>query len=86
MPNRKPKKHIGEVHPNPHGEQDVMEMPLETDQRHITRENVAQTTSTVKNRLNPSVGGAVADAKTSHGGHEPATLSTGKRNKDRKTA
>ena len=57
-------RHITEVHPNPHGEQDVAEMPLQTDHGAATKENVAQSTSTRDNRLNPQVSGPLEDPTT----------------------
>lgn len=59
----KSKQHadISETHPNPHGEQQVAEVPLQTDHRAVTRENVAQNPSTTENRMNPSVTGALED-------------------------
>jgi hypothetical protein len=55
------RKHINETHPNPHGEQKVAEMPIQTDHRTATPENIAQNTSTTENRMNPSVAGALED-------------------------
>ncbi|HEY6351312.1 MAG TPA: hypothetical protein VI636_18055 [Candidatus Angelobacter sp.] len=55
---------ITEVHPNPHGEQDIAEMPLKTDHGAVTRENVGQSTSTRENHLNPSVTGPLEDPTT----------------------
>ena len=57
----KVRKHITEAHPNPHGEQDIAEMPLRTDQSDATRQNVAGTASTMENRMNPSVTGPLED-------------------------
>ncbi|HKE31608.1 MAG TPA: hypothetical protein VKD65_07775 [Candidatus Angelobacter sp.] len=57
-------KHITEVHPNPHGEQQISEMPLQTDHRGTGSENVAQNPSTRENRLNPSVIGPLEDPTT----------------------
>lgn len=56
--------HITETHPNPHGEQEVAEMPLQTDHGVATKENVAQNTSTRDNRLNPVVSGPLEDPTT----------------------
>ena len=58
---RSQKKHITEVHPNPHGEQDVAEMPLQTDHGHVTRQNAGGSSSTAGNRLNPSVTSPLED-------------------------
>jgi len=55
---------IAETHPDPQGEQQVAEMPLQTDHRVATTENVAQNPSTQENRLNPSVTGALEDPTT----------------------
>lgn len=55
------KKDITAANPNPHGEQKVAQMPLQTDQREMTRKNVARNPSTVENRLNPSVNGPLED-------------------------
>lgn len=57
----KVRKHFSEAHPNPHGEQDVTEMPLRTDHSDATRQNVAGSTSTKENRMNPSVTGPLED-------------------------
>ena len=57
----KARKHITEAHPNPHGEQDVAEMPLRTDHSDATRQNVAGTASTKENQMNPSVTGPLED-------------------------
>lgn len=57
-------RHITEAHPNPHGEQEVAEMPLQTDHGAATKENVAQNTSTRDNRLNPVVSGPLEDPTT----------------------
>lgn len=71
MSKRRPKtespvhpQHITEVHPNPHGEQDVAEMPLRTDHSDATSENVGQNTSTRSNRINFSVTGPLEDPTT----------------------
>jgi hypothetical protein len=70
MANRKPQREdspqqLAESSPNPHGEQrKVIEMPLRPDQRQHTKKNVAQSTSTVENRMNPSVA-TPAEAGTS---------------------
>lgn len=55
------RENISETHPNPHGEQQVSEMPLQTDHRAVTQENIAQNPSTTENRMNPSVTGALED-------------------------
>ena len=55
---------ITEAHPNPHGEQDVAEMPLQTNHTNVTSENVGQTTSTRGNRMNPTVTGPLEDPTT----------------------
>ncbi len=44
-----------ETQPNPHGEQQAGEMPVETGHRSSTDENVSRNPSTVENRMNPSV-------------------------------
>ncbi|HEY6967649.1 MAG TPA: hypothetical protein VJA94_00355 [Candidatus Angelobacter sp.] len=54
-------KHITETHPNPHGEQDVAEMPLQTNHSDAMPQNVAGTASTKENRMNPSVTGPLED-------------------------
>lgn len=54
-------KDIQETHPNPHSEQEVSEMPLQTGHRDSAMENVAQNPSTTENRMNPPVTGAVED-------------------------
>lgn len=48
-------RHMTESSPNPHNEARVIEMPLRPDQRKHTTENMGQSTSTVENRMNPSV-------------------------------
>src|SRR5437899_8438144 len=45
-----------ESSPNPHGQAKVIQMP-HPDQRQAMKKNVAQTTSTTANRMNPSVTG-----------------------------
>lgn len=57
-------QHITETHPNPHGEQEIAEMPVQTDHGAVTRENVGQNTSTRDNRMNPSVNGPLEDPTT----------------------
>src|SRR5215469_7827758 len=70
MSGRRPKtelpnpQHITEPHPNPHGEQDVAEMPLRTDHSDATTDNAGQNTSTRDNRMNPSVTGPLEDPTT----------------------
>lgn len=54
--------HIAETHPNPHGEQIVAEMPIETDHGAATEQNIARNPSMAGNRMNPSV--VVQDAST----------------------
>ena len=56
--------HITESHPNPHGEQQVSEMPLQTDHREATTENVARTPSTLENQMSPSMNGPLEDPTT----------------------
>lgn len=58
---RRSENHITEAHPNPHGEQDVAEQPVQTDHSNVARGNVAQNSSTVENRMNPSVSGPLED-------------------------
>jgi len=57
-------QHITEAQPNPHGEQEIAEMPVQTDHGAVTRENVGQNTSTRDNRMNPSVNGPLEDPTT----------------------
>lgn len=57
-------RQIAEVHPNPHGEQDVAEMPLQTDHSVVTSENMGQSPSTRENRMQPSVTGPLEDPTT----------------------
>jgi hypothetical protein len=71
MPTRRSKRdgtrqrrHIREGHPNPHGEQEIAETPVQTDHSDVTGENVGQNTSTRGNRLNPSVSGLLEDPTT----------------------
>lgn len=71
MSGRRPKteppvhpQHITETHPNPHGEQDIAEMPLRTDHSDVTDESAGQNTSTKGNRMNPSVTGPLEDPTT----------------------
>ena len=53
-----------EASPNPHNEATLHDSPVETDHSHRTGDaNVAQTTSTPKGDLAPSVGEAVANAQ-----------------------
>ena len=54
-------QHLTEAHPNPHGEQDVAEMPLETD---VTGENAGQSISTRGNRMKRSLTGPLEDPTT----------------------
>ena len=61
-PARSP-QHISETSPNPHGEQDVLEMPVQTDHSHHTSHNVSQNPSTKGNRLNPSIAGPLEETQ-----------------------
>lgn len=56
--------HIQETHPNPHGEQEGTEMPLQTDHPDSATESVAQIPSATDNRISPSVAGSVEDPST----------------------
>jgi hypothetical protein len=58
---RKKEEHVTEAHPGPHGEQEITDTPVRTDHSDATRRNVAQNSSTVGNRLNPSVNGPLED-------------------------
>lgn len=67
-----------EASPNPHNENNVIEMPVRTDQREEAgRENVAQTPSTREGVLHPSVGegvgGGVADTDSMFNNADPQT-------------
>ena len=67
-----------EASPNPHNEAEVIEMPVRTDQRHITNpENVGQSPSTRDGRIHPSVGegvgGGVADTDSMFNDADPQT-------------
>jgi hypothetical protein len=57
---------IGESSPNPHGEARVIEMPIRTDHKNQKHANIAQSTSTVKNRMNPSVIEPISNAPISN--------------------
>ena len=57
-------QHLTEAHPNPHGQQEVAEMPGQTEHGAVTRENVGQNTSTQESHLNPSVTGPLEDPTT----------------------
>lgn len=57
-------QHITERHPNPHGEQHVAEMPVQTDHWAVTRKNIGQSTNARENHLNPSVTGPLEDPTT----------------------
>lgn len=49
-------KNMSEGSPNPHGENKVLEMPINTDQRNATGgKNVAKVPNTTGGKLNPSV-------------------------------
>jgi hypothetical protein len=58
--------HMGESSPNPHGETRVIEMPIRTDHGKQQVANIAQSTSTVKNRMNPSVIEPISNASDSN--------------------
>jgi hypothetical protein len=76
-----------EASPNPHNENNVIEMPVRTDQsQEAGGENVAQTPSTREGVLHPSVGegvgGGVADTDSMLNEADPQTeeiLSSGTR-------
>lgn len=69
-------KHLAESSPNPHGESNVIEMPIRTHQRKETKgRNVAQTTSTVKGELNPSVAHDIHTAKAAGGSNQIGSTS-----------
>src|SRR5436309_859729 len=51
-----------ESSPNPHGQAKVIQMP-HPDQRQAMKKNVAQTTSTTGNRMNPSVTGPLEEGR-----------------------
>jgi hypothetical protein len=55
-------RNMSESSPNPHGEAKVIEMPIRTDHGKRTTENVPRSTSTVENRMNPSVGEHISGA------------------------
>jgi len=57
-------EHITEAHPRAHGEQDVAEMPLQTDHSNVTSENAGQNTSTRGNPTKPTVTGPLEDPTT----------------------
>src|SRR5690348_6948139 len=73
--------------PNPHNEENVVEMPVRTDQSDATSGgNVGQTPSTREGRIQPSVGegvgGGVADTDSMFNDADPQTadiLSSGGR-------
>jgi hypothetical protein len=67
-------KHMGESSPNPHGEARVIEMPIRTDHGKQEGANIAQSTSTVKNRMNPSVAEPISNASISDANVDPKTL------------
>lgn len=46
---------VMESQPNPHGEQETGETPIQTDHAAGAPQNVSQNPSTVENRLHPSV-------------------------------
>jgi hypothetical protein len=49
-------KNMSEKSPNPHGENNILEMPIRTQQHNATSgKNVPKTPSTVGGNLNPSV-------------------------------
>ena len=49
-------KHMSEKSPNPHGESNVLEMPIRTQQHNATSgKNVPKVPNTVGGKLNPSV-------------------------------
>lgn len=84
---RKQEHGQAEASPNPHNENNVIEMPVRTDQGQETAgENVAQTPSTREGVLHPSVGegvgGGVADTDSMFNEADPQTeeiLSSGAR-------
>jgi hypothetical protein len=54
--NQTAKKHLSEGSPNPHGENKVIQMPINTDQRNATGgRNIPQVPNTVGGKMNPSV-------------------------------
>ncbi|HKT50548.1 MAG TPA: hypothetical protein VJV96_09630 [Candidatus Angelobacter sp.] len=75
---RKQEHGQAEASPNPHNENNVIEIPVRTDQRKETAgENVAQTPSTREGVLHPSVGegvgGGVADTDSMFNEADPQT-------------
>ena len=49
-------KHLSEGSPNPHGENKILQMPVNTDQRNANDgRNIPQVPNTVGGKLNPSV-------------------------------
>ena len=62
-----PGAHMAESSPNPHSEAKVVEMPIRTDHSEHTSRNVAQTSNTVDNRMNPSVVPEAGEAQVQNG-------------------
>lgn len=49
-------KHLSEGSPNPHGENKILQMPINTDQRNATGgRNIPQVPNTIGGKMNPSV-------------------------------
>jgi hypothetical protein len=70
-------KHLAESSPNPHGESNVIEMPIRTHQRKETQgRNVGQTTNTVAGELNPSVAHDLHTRKPAGGAPAPVDSTT----------
>jgi hypothetical protein len=67
-------KNMSESSPNPHGENKVLEMPINTDQRNTTGgKNVAKIPNTAGGRLNPSVAHDFENRVRSDEANEKAT-------------
>lgn len=62
--NDEPGKEISKAHPSPHREREVAEMPIQTDYSSATRENLAGSSNTTEDRMNPSVVADVDDPST----------------------
>jgi len=80
---RRSSKEMSEKSPNPHGESNILEMPIRTQQRNETSgKNIPKVPNTIGGNLNPSVAHDFENRVTSPKKPEDKRVSSAKSSKD----